>query len=121
MRKLFVLLLIYFLTGILQIAGNSIFINERTGYTSANDTGAFDCIVSPEMGMFESILENIEDQDNETATLLLSNTIPDILQNNTIWIEAVNTNHLRKELLIHYTNLPPPSFCIPNHSKQFFA
>lgn len=108
MRALFILLLIYFLTGTLQITGDHTFGNNDDGFTVVNDNIAFECILSSEIGLSESMIENSEDQDDETTLFFLPNTISDIYHNNILRLTPGKIHHVHKTTLIHNTNLPPP-------------
>ncbi|WP_319479338.1 hypothetical protein [uncultured Draconibacterium sp.] len=110
MRALFTLLLIYFLTGILQILGDHAFVSKDSGYTAETGTAEIECIVSSDFDLCESVLENLEDNDNKTLSFLLINTtfvtFPRSLNSSG---KRTNTA-VFKHILILHTNLPPPTF-----------
>ncbi|WP_319499649.1 hypothetical protein [uncultured Draconibacterium sp.] len=110
MRALFTLLLIYFLTGILQITGDNTFAKKNIGFTEEADTTEIECIVSSDFDLCESLLENQEDNDHKTLTFSVKNTtfgtFPKSLNSSG---KRTNTADF-KHILILYTNLPPPTF-----------
>ncbi|QIA07096.1 hypothetical protein [Draconibacterium halophilum] len=108
MRALFTLLLIYFLTGILQITEDSPFAKKDIGFSSETDATEIECIVSPEIGLFESFLENLEDQDNKIQAFSIKTTTLGNLPKNINRPNKGETSHVFKNILIFYTNLPPP-------------
>ncbi|WP_347839810.1 hypothetical protein [uncultured Draconibacterium sp.] len=110
MRALFTLLLIYFLTGILQISGDNTFTTKDNGFTTETGTAEIECIVSPDFDLCESLLENLEDNDNKTLSFLLINTTFVTFPRNLNSLGKRTNTAVFKHILIHHTNLPPPNF-----------
>lgn len=108
MRALFALLLIFFLTGALQITGNNTFIKKDIGFNTGADTTEIECIVLGEIGLSDSLLENLEDQDNKTTVFALQNTLSESYHTSTAGINNGKINTVFQSVLIFYTNLPPP-------------
>nr|WP_319272517.1 hypothetical protein [uncultured Draconibacterium sp.] len=108
MRALFALLLIFFLTGALQITGNNTFAKKAIGFNTGTDTTEIECIVSGEIGLSESLLENLEDQDNKITAFALQNTLSESDPASLACINKGKINTIFQSVLIFYTNLPPP-------------
>ncbi|AHW61927.1 hypothetical protein SAMN05444285_11226 [Draconibacterium orientale] len=110
MRALFILLLIYFLTGILQITGDNSFPINDIAFSAETDTIEVECSVSSDIDLCESLLEYQEDNHNKIFAFPVqratSKTFP----------ESLNSSDKRaitavfKPILILYTNLPPPAY-----------
>ncbi|WP_163326099.1 hypothetical protein [Draconibacterium mangrovi] len=111
MRALFILLLIYFLTGILQITGDNTFVKKDIAFSAEADTTEIECIVSSDFDLCESLLENQEDNDHKTLAFSVKNTTSGTFPKslNSLGKRAITA--VFKNILILHTNLPPPA-CI---------
>ncbi|HYQ58140.1 MAG TPA: hypothetical protein VEP89_12440 [Draconibacterium sp.] len=108
MRALFTLLLIYFLTGILQVTEDTTFAKKDIGFNFEPDTTEIDCTVSAEIDLFESLLENLEDQDNKESFCYFHKITSAQFQQNQYYQNYTAENHPGKNVLVLHTNLPPP-------------
>ncbi|MDX8341349.1 hypothetical protein SLH46_19275 [Draconibacterium sp. IB214405] len=108
MRALFALLLIYFLTGILQVTGINNFGKKSIGLANEPEATAIECSVSAEIDLSESVLESLEDQDSKTTAYLFANANSNRCRNKTKQLRSGKVYHIQKSLLLFYTNLPPP-------------
>jgi len=110
LRALFILLLIYFLTGTLQTTGDNTFAKKAIGVSAAADTTEIECIVSSDFDLCESLLENQEDNDHKTLAFPVKNRISGAFPKSTNVSGNVAISTVFKNILIHHTNLPPPGF-----------
>nr|WP_321358389.1 hypothetical protein [uncultured Draconibacterium sp.] len=112
MRALFILLLIYFLTGTLQITGDQTFAKKDIGFSAAADTTEIECIVSSDFDLFESLLENQEDNDHKTLAFQRKNTTSGAFPRSKNISGNGSISAVFKNILIYHTNLPPPNFTV---------
>ncbi|WP_303924552.1 hypothetical protein [Draconibacterium sediminis] len=110
MRALFILLLIYFLTGILQITGDHTFATKDSGYSAETCATEIECIVSSDFDLCDSILENLEDNDNKILAFQIKNTNSGTFPRSINSSSKHTTTAVFKAILILHTNLPPPAF-----------